>query len=126
MTNLTVREAAQAILDGKPLEFRVGNGKWILDEQPIVPIKNNNLNGQTIYRLAPETITVNGVKVPKPESKPLAMWHEYWVAAPGFEKYAAKMYWRDSMSDALWLSRGLIHLTEAAAVAHTKAMLGVV
>lgn len=126
MTNLTVREAAQAILDGKALEYKCPiTGAWVLDEVPIMTVSVHNLNIPTNYRLATETITVNGVKVPKPESKPLAKGKRYYIAILHYTEFCGIYTWGDDAGDRIYLSRGLIHLTEEAAVAHAKAMLEV-
>ena len=69
----------------------------------------------------PRTITINGVKVPEPVRKPLEYWQLFWVvhlAGEGPESHL----WKNDSLDYQWLERGMIHLTEENAKAHTDAI----
>lgn len=65
------------------------------------------------------TIIVNGIEVPEPVREALRLDQTYWVA----NILSANLVWDNSWSDNTYDSRVLIHLTEAAAVEHAKAML---
>jgi len=112
---LTHREAAQALLDGKKMTIHSHYG-FQHDIDPDTP---------SPYRLAPETITVNGFVVPKPEAQPLKEGETYWTATMLDKNWARSWHWTNGGEEHRWLSRGLIHSTQAAAVAHAKAMCGI-
>ena len=79
-----------------------------------------------VYRAKPApapTILVNGIEVPEPVRKALEKGCRYWMANPTSPYLYSELCWGGDDTDRRWLSRGLIHLTEAAAVAHAKAML---
>ena len=79
-----------------------------------------------IYRAKPApapTIIVNGIEVPEPVREELEKGCRYWLANPTSPYLYSELCWGGDDTDRRWLSRGLIHLNEAAAVAHTKAML---
>lgn len=76
--------------------------------------------------LIKKTITVNGFKVPEPERERLNDRDEYFLASPSRTEFFESYWWKSANSDSiLRLSRGLIHLTKEAAIAHAKAMLGI-
>jgi len=77
-----------------------------------------------IYRAKPAprpTIICNGVEVPEPV-RGIEKDGEYWIALPDHEDWACSMVWANDACDRLMQQRGLIHLTEADAVSHAKAM----
>ena len=77
-----------------------------------------------IYRAKPApTIIVNGIEVPEPGREALRLDQTYWLAVPTSANLAQAELWSNDAYDSRALNRGLIHLTEAAAVAHAKAML---
>lgn len=69
------------------------------------------------------TILVNGIEVPEPVREALEKGCRYWLANPTSSYLYSELWWGGNDTDRRWLSRGLIHLTEAAAVEHAKAML---
>ena len=71
------------------------------------------------------TIVVNGFEVPAPITCPPEKGANYYVASLMDEKYYKLWSWCGGSIDRLALERGLAHTTEEAAVAHTKAMLGI-
>lgn len=72
-----------------------------------------------------KTIKVNGFDVPAPMSEAPMIGDEYYTPQTGYEVFYCKNSWRCDKFDSRFLSRGLIHSTESAAVAHAKAMLGI-
>lgn len=122
---LTHREAAQALLDGKTLHR--GN-----KESPVygavLDLSPEYINALSPYRLAPEPprrITVNGIDVPAPETEALKLGEQYFEARPSHVEWTRSHSWDGGDFDVHVLHRGLIHKTEAAAVAHAKAMVRV-
>ena len=72
------------------------------------------------------SITVNGVTnvVVAPETEKPEYGKKYYVAAPLNDKWFTWNPWDDDADDNFYLSRRVIHLTEAAARAHAIAMVG--
>lgn len=79
-----------------------------------------------IYRAKPApapTIIVNGIEVPEPVREALEEGCKYWLADVAHPQLTSVACWGGYTSEHTALDRGLIHLTEEAAVAHAKAML---
>ena len=72
-----------------------------------------------------KTIKVNGFDVPAPMSEAPMIGDEYFTPQTGYEVFYCKNSWRGDKFDSRFLSRGLIHSTESAAIAHAKSMLGI-
>ena len=72
-----------------------------------------------------KTIKVNGFDVPAPMSEAPMVNDEYFTPQTGYEIFYCKNKWRGDKFDSRFLSRGLIHSNESAAIAHAKAMLGI-
>lgn len=70
-----------------------------------------------------QTILVNGIEVPEPVREALRNFDKYWLVFPVGAELSMEVTWYDEAIHHTRLNRGLIHLTEAAAVAHAKAML---
>ena len=69
----------------------------------------------------PRTITINGIKVPEPVREPLKYGQLYWIVDLA-SKEPRKKHWGSDGFDYRWLDRGMIHLNEDAAEAHTDAI----
>ena len=98
---------------------RYRGGMWYETETP-----SWDLTG--IYRAKPApapTIIVNGIEVPEPVREALEVEQRYWFASVTSVHLSVGITWSGGGCDTILLKRGLIHLTEAAAVAHAKAML---
>ena len=94
-------------------------GDWVDTPTPI-------FSEGVIYRAKPApapTILVNGIEVPEPVRKALKKGQKYFISDVAAEKLRFPSCWDGDVLDLKCLNRGLIHLTEAAAVAHAKAML---
>ena len=81
---------------------------------------------EDIYRAKPApapTIIVNGIEVPEPVWEALEVGQGYWVADVITTELSLSIRWYGDKNDRERLDRGLIHLTESAAIAHAKAML---
>ena len=75
------------------------------------------------YRRKPRVININGHEVPEPVRRPLASECKYFAPTIDGFYLAAEYYWQDDETDNRLLERGLVHLTEKAAIAHAKALL---
>lgn len=69
------------------------------------------------------TININGHEVTEPVRKPPVSGTKYFVPTIGGRYFATEFYWGDDGVDNRCLERGLVHLTEEAAIAHAKALL---
>ena len=77
------------------------------------------------YRIKPRTITVNGFEVPEPMQEAPTAGAEYFTPNITGDELWARANWNSDRFDKRWLSRGLCHTTNEAAIAHAKAMLGI-
>jgi len=96
----------------------LGSSKWFDANTP-------TWAPNSVYRAKPAprpTIICNGVEVPEPVREALATGTMYWLAAPFSQKWAIYMNWRGDGDDMHRLTTGQVHLSEADAVAHAKAM----
>lgn len=83
------------------------------------------LLGAVSFEPIQKTIKVNGFDVPAPMSEAPMINDEYFAPQTGYEVFYVKHSWRGDKFDSRFLSRGLVHSTESAAIAHAKAMLGI-
>ena len=98
---------------------RYHDGRWWESTPPL-------WGANAIYRAKPApapTILVNGIEVPEPVREALEVGQAYWLAITYGPDLSVGLIWRDHPIHFTRLNRGLIHLNEAAAVAHAKAML---
>lgn len=106
--------------EGKVVQYLAADGNWYTNQGTFMhPIK---------YRIKPDepkTIKVNGFDVPEPMREAPAEDTTYYLASPPDANYYAAAVWCGDTYDTRWLSRGLLHTTVEAAVAHAKAMLGI-
>lgn len=72
-----------------------------------------------------KTIKVNGFDVPAPMSEVPMIDSEYFMSSVTGELLFETYFWHADSADKRWLSRGLVHSTKSAAIAHAKAMLGI-
>lgn len=114
----------RAIADGKTVQMRrkIRGEEWQDEDTPFEYL------GWTAYewRVKPETITItiNGHEVLAPVREQLEDEQGFFIADPAQVTKPVRFYWSSkSKSMSVWLERGLIHLTEEAAIAHTKALL---
>lgn len=72
-----------------------------------------------------KTIKVNGFDVPAPMGEAPDGGSEYFVIDILSDSLVSSIEWECDDKDSQWLSRGIIHSTESAAITHAKAMLGI-
>lgn len=77
------------------------------------------------YRVKPKTILVNGFEVPEPMREEPEVGSVCFVASINNPAFFYSIYWETISCNKTALSRGLIHSTKSAAIAHAKAMLGI-
>ncbi|WOZ57853.1 hypothetical protein ZP9_00039 [Shewanella phage ZP9] len=77
------------------------------------------------YEPIPKTITANGFEVLEPVRENLDEGCFYYAASVLSRDFCEKLRWAGDSTDFSCLSRGLIHSTKEAAIAHAKAMLGI-
>lgn len=111
-------EILRAIADGKTVQRLKDRGLWV---DASLNCLCNYPTGS--FRIKPETITINGHEVPAPVREPLKPHQTYWVAGPDRECIAERFKWTDDPIENHWFKRGLIHLSEEAAIAHAEALL---
>ena len=75
------------------------------------------------YRRKPRTITINGREVPEPMRQAPELMSPYFLTDCRCEGKCKAHIWRGDSIDTMWLSRGLCHSTEEAAIAHAEALL---
>ena len=121
---LTHREAALHLCNGGKLEMCYDE-RWVTAKGGGIELSPSYIDRRSYYRAAVETITCNGVEVLKPVSEPLEKGQRYWLALPSAVTFSIVLKWSNSEIDHHRLRRGLVHLTEAAAVTHARAMCGV-
>ena len=109
-----------AAAEGKVVQYLAADGNWYTSQGVFMhPNK---------YRVKPEepkTIKVNGFDVPEPMREAPAEGERYYVAAPTESCWCVVQSWDGYKLYLVWLSRGVAHNTQEAAVAHAKAMLGI-
>ena len=86
-------------------------------------LKHPEWNADFKYRRKPKTITVNGIEVPEPAREAPKMGEKFFVVTLTSPTLVNDYLWTTHRYNTQWLSKGLVHLTEEAAIAHAKAML---
>lgn len=116
-------EILRAIADGKTVQMRNalrGSQVWTDEPTPFEYLSDDRFE----WRVKPETININGHEVPRPVREPLTEDQDFYVVAVTQIRRPRCFRWNpDSDVMQSWLKRGLIHLTEAAAIAHAEALL---
>ena len=75
------------------------------------------------YRRKPKTITVNGIEVPEPIREEPKVGEKYFLVDLASPTLVNDYPWSGHRYATEWLNKGLVHLTEEAAIAHAKALL---
>lgn len=118
----------RAIADGVPQsEFEVHRTSW--REVDWLPLEQYSLwimcPDDWKIRRKQKFIQVNGFDVPEPFREALEEMQKYFIPSLTEQDCFCRMKWDGGHMDHRWLSRGLVHLTREAAIAHAKAMLGI-
>lgn len=127
-------EEAGFCVDGQDVKFE---GKAVTvkaafsntESEKIVAVENEDGNCYCyiIECIKPiiKTIKVNGFDVPAPMSAAPMIGDEYFTPQTGYAVFYCANKWICDGYDHRFLSRGLVHATKSAAIAHAKAMLGI-
>lgn len=122
----TAQQHAQEILplvtaqaNGEVIQQYVETHGWLDCKEPTAFV-----NGCK-YRIKPKTIMVNGFEVSEPMSEAPEVGSVCFVASINNPAFFYSIYWETISCNKTALSRGLIHSTKSAAIAHAKAMLGI-
>ena len=75
------------------------------------------------YRRKPKTITVNGIEIPEPAREAPKMNEKFFLVDTASSTLVNDYCWSNRIYDNEWLNKGLVHLTEEAAIAHAKALI---
>ena len=116
----------RAALEGKKIQWRNRNScpdNWFyaddFDKDAVF------LTQPDVYevRIKPDVIVVNGIEVPAPERVRPRLRTTYYVPSLVSQEYVIQYEWCEVDRDDMHLSREVVHLEKANAVAHSKAML---
>lgn len=110
-----------AAAEGKVVQYLAADGNWYAGSGAFV-----SPNKYRVKPEAPKTIKVNGFDVPEPMRAVPACGIAYYLACPIDSEYYNYGRWSSGdLQERYWLSRGMLHSTKEAAIAHAKAMLGI-
>ena len=107
----------QAMAKGKEVQVKF-NDLWCKK------VTSNFMPGEE-YRIAPETIIVNGFEIEAPLKEAPQYGSKYYIPAPQNDEWYDTELFEGKFFDGNIVDRGLCHKTSAAAIAHAKAMIGV-
>jgi hypothetical protein len=118
-------EVLQGIKAGRKWQYKDVEYGWTVAPQQSVIELLRFVIGAGEARLEPVAthIMVNGVKVPAPLRVGPTSRIKYYRADPSMSELYKPYYWDDAPTEHLWIERGLVHLTQDAAVAHARAMV---
>ena len=121
------REVLEALLAGKVLRDVVGKdiivfkgAKDILYNEDGKPLEELYLNE---WELAPETIEINGIEIPKAETKAPSCGTRFYIPVLHDVTEFYALDWNNSKLHHEFLAKGLIHLSKDNAIAHARALL---
>ncbi len=83
------------------------------------------LRAKGYFICAPESIQIGDARVPKPLMEPPPLGTNYWFLDLHNKGLVNHFQWSGGNFDNRNLKRGLVHLTEGAALAHAKALINV-
>ena len=89
------------------------------------PVWDDVAENHDRFKLAPRTHDVNGFTVPAPEVEGLDKGQEYFFPCANHKEWVGWYFWSNDKCDTLLLERRSVFLTQEAAIANAKAMLGI-
>lgn len=124
---ISYANALIAIAYGKRVQYRSDEHTgW---QNDIANLKISDFGGGHYeFRLKPKPLIIGDIEVPapvSPDTQALPEDTDFWIADPSCHdgKFAQKSKWDGAKSDQQYLKRGLVHLKEADAIAHGKALI---
>lgn len=121
-------EAVRAVKKGISVEY-TSTGTWYsLNNEDGKWTVAEIIGNKYRFRRKPEFITIGKLAVPtpvSPDTQALPDDTDFWIADPSRHdgKFTRKLNWDGANCDLQHLKRGLVHLTEASAIAHAKALI---
>jgi hypothetical protein len=115
----TPQEKAAELL---PFVQALANGEEVM--QGDFPANGNFIYGLD-FSIKPKMMLVNGFEVPEPMHVKPDVGVKFYIPNLDNDCFFSGSSWDGYNIDNTWLSRGLIHTTEEAAIAHAKAMLNI-
>ena len=110
----------QAGANGEPVEYcPESESEWYLKD-------TINLFACVEYRVKQKTILVNGFEIPEPIREETGGSFRYFVPLINSPELFYQGYWDRDEDDYHMLEYGLLHHTKEAAIAHAKALLGII
>ena len=82
-----------------------------------------SFNSDVKFRVKPKTISINGIEVPAPVTDKLELHQSYFTPSLMDFSFYNPSVWSNSELDNDNLRRGIVHLSEKAAIQHSKALL---
>jgi hypothetical protein len=116
-------EVLKAIADGKAVQYRYSRHlEWSLFLGDFAD--SNPLNAPNFeWRVAPETLMIADMEVPKPCREVLPFDTVYYYPLLSHSELHTDAYWAGDRYDMHMLAAGLIHRTREAAITHAKALI---
>lgn len=123
---LMMQYAKDAMETDKPWErwqFKSHSSHWATCH-----IVTPSWNEETEYRRKPQTLSINGHEVPEPYRGEMQIGQPYYTpdlyncGTDYWDVYHDRQ-WENNIYDNVAMKNGLLHLTEDAAIKHTKALL---
>lgn len=127
---MTFKEALIAHLQGEKVEVSgvstMPPWRPLMEYHGGVPMRyidDPDFAGACEYRIAPNTILVNGVEVPAPQKDAPLTGTPCFLPFITTEGLYTQAPWRGVSVNTRWLERGLVYLDKESAIARAKAML---
>lgn len=119
----TPQEKAAELL---PFVQALANGEKVMQSVDGIEVESNgNFVYGLTYSIRPKVMLVNGFEVPESLREEPADGDFYFIPTVESNDFSDRMLWGSDEYDKRYLSRGLVHSTKEAAIAHAKAMLGI-
>ena len=90
--------------------------------EPVTVIHNDTAITMSIAK-APQMIT-RTITYPAPYRGQMEVGQMYFIPEVTSDDFHTYIQWMNDGCDTMWQSNGLVHLTEEAAIAHAKALIG--
>lgn len=122
---LTPQEVVQTLLDGGYIEFKFKKSpdEYWRDFDDSKYSVADLLDGEYVFRLAPERITIGDISFPKAVSEPLSDNTLFYVPDVSNNDLYMRLIWNNHSDCKRYLQLGLVHLSKENAIAHAIALV---
>ena len=120
--NDTIRELHAVIGRGECVQFKWPHGtdeKWVNYEGHLIPIGHPDY----AWRIKPKTRELTGIAYPEPLRVAPEPGTKVWLASPTTHDLVNWHIWGGDSVDRVWLSRGLLQVTEEGARNQARAFI---